>query len=64
MDKKDYENEEDKTRYGEEIPSMFSWLTLSKQKERAHELENITKKSTNDFNKNNKDGRCKKDQEN
>ena len=29
--------------YGEIIPSMFSWLSLEKQKKRAEELDNITK---------------------
>lgn len=35
---------EDKTKYGEMIPSMFSWITPSEQKERADELNSMTKK--------------------
>ncbi len=35
---------EDKTKYGEFIPSYFTWLTLEKQKEIAEKLSNITKK--------------------
>lgn len=35
---------EDKTKYGETIPSMFTWITPSEQKERANELNEMTKK--------------------
>ncbi len=35
---------EDETEYGEIIPSMFAWLTMSGQKERADELNEMTKK--------------------
>lgn len=38
------ENREDKTKYGEFIPSYFAWLTLEKQKEIADKLSDITKK--------------------
>lgn len=38
------ENEEEKTKYGEFIPSYFAWLTLEKQKKIADKLSNITKK--------------------
>lgn len=46
MDGKNGENEEveDTTKYGEFISSYFGWTTLSKQKKRAEELENIEKK--------------------
>lgn len=35
---------EDSTKYGEFISSFFSWITLDKQKEKAKDLENMTKK--------------------
>lgn len=35
---------EDTTKYGEFISSYFGWLTLNGQKEKAKELENMTKK--------------------
>ena len=41
---KDIKEKEDATKYGEFISSFFSWITLDKQKERAKDLENITKK--------------------
>ena len=34
---------EDSTKYGEFISSYFSWVSLSQQKEKAEELEDITK---------------------
>ena len=37
------ERGEDSTKYGEFISSYFSWLSLSQQKEKAEELEDITK---------------------
>ena len=46
MDKKNnrYSNlEEDSTKYGEFISSFFGWTTLDKQKEKAKELDNMTK---------------------
>lgn len=35
---------EDNTKYGEFISTYFAWIPLSKQKERAREMENMTKK--------------------
>lgn len=35
---------EDSTKYGEFVTSYFAWVPLSKQKENAEKLENITKK--------------------
>ena len=44
-DKKDKNEEyEDTTKYGEFISSFFGWTTLKRQKQRADELEEITKK--------------------
>lgn len=37
-------NGEESSRYGEFISSYFAWLSLSKQKARANELNDITKK--------------------
>ncbi len=34
---------EDKTKYGEFVSSLFSWIPVSKQKEKAEKLQNITK---------------------
>lgn len=43
-DKNNYLGEgEDKTKYGEVIPTMFSWMSLSDQKRRAEELNDMTK---------------------
>lgn len=40
-----YEEEiEDTTKYGEFVTSYFAWVPLSKQKEKAEELENMTNK--------------------
>ena len=36
---------EDNTKYGEFVSTYFAWLPLSKQKERAKEMEKMTKKS-------------------
>ena len=48
MDKKQKQTHpevgEDATQYGEFVSSYFAWLTLEKQKEKAEEMENITKK--------------------
>ena len=38
------EFEEDTTKYGEFISSYFVWTTLSKQKRRAEELNDMTKR--------------------
>ena len=35
----------DATKYGEFVSSYFAWLTLSRQKERAEDMENMTKES-------------------
>ena len=42
MDKKEKENQ---TKYGEVIPSMYNWLPIDKQKEKAKKLANITNKN-------------------
>lgn len=34
---------EDATKYGEFVSSYFAWLTLARQKERAKDMENMTK---------------------
>lgn len=34
---------EDTTKYGEFVSSYFAWIPLPKQKERAEELEKMTK---------------------
>ena len=35
---------EDNTKYGEFVSTYFAWIPLSKQKERAGEMEEMTKK--------------------
>ena len=35
---------EDNTKYGEFVSTYFAWIPLSKQKERAVEMEEMTKK--------------------
>ena len=35
---------EDATKYGEFVSSYFAWIPLPKQKERAEELDKMTKK--------------------
>ena len=45
-----YEVGEDSTKYGEFISSYFAWISLPNQKERAEELNNMTK-GENDKNK-------------
>ena len=45
-----YEVGEDSTKYGEFISSYFAWISLPNQKERAEELNNMTK-NENDKNK-------------
>ena len=44
--RKDEDEIEDATKYGEFVSSYFAWLTLEGQKERAKELDNITKKKS------------------
>ena len=39
-----YEVGEDSTKYGEFISSYFAWISLPNQKERAEELDNMTKR--------------------
>ena len=39
------EEYEDVTKYGEFVSSYFAWLTLDRQKQKAEEIENITKRS-------------------
>ena len=41
MDKED--DYEDTTRYGEFVSSYFAWLPPEKQKQRAKEIDNMTK---------------------
>lgn len=46
-DKKNREEElniEDTTNYGEFVTSYFAWVPLPLQKEKAEEIENMTKK--------------------
>ncbi len=38
---------EDASKYGEFVSSYFGWVSMEKQKDRAEELENITKKEEN-----------------
>ena len=40
---KRHEVGEDATKYGEFISSYFAWISLPQQKERAEELQEITK---------------------
>ena len=35
---------EDSTKYGEFVCSYFAWVSLPEQKEKAEELQNITKR--------------------
>lgn len=42
--KKDEDEIEDSTKYGEFVSSYFAWLTLEGQKERADDLNKMTKK--------------------
>ena len=39
---------EDSTKYGEFVSSYFAWISLPKQKEKAEELQNMTKKKENE----------------
>ena len=41
--KKDEDEIEDSTKYGEFVSSYFAWLTLDGQKERADNLDKMTK---------------------
>lgn len=42
--KKDEDEIEDATKYGEFVSSYFAWLTLDGQKERANKMDKMTKK--------------------
>ena len=42
-DKKNKSDVEDSTKYGEFISSYFGWITLDKQKQRAKEMDKMTK---------------------
>lgn len=35
---------EDTTKYGEFVSSYFAWLTLEKQKDKANQMDKMTKK--------------------
>lgn len=48
------ENGEDATAYGEFIPSEFAWIPPQKQKEKAREIESITKQKDNNVRTNDK----------
>ena len=39
-----HEDGEDNTKYGEFVSTYFAWIPLSKQKEKAIEMEQMTKK--------------------
>lgn len=42
---KNIENlDEDTTKYGEFVSSYFAWLTLEKQKDKAKQMDKMTKK--------------------
>ena len=43
--KKDEDDIEDSTKYGEFVSSYFAWLTLEGQKERANDLNKMTNKT-------------------
>lgn len=53
-DGKIHEVGEDATKYGEFISSYFAWISLPQQKERAEELQEITKKDEKKQKKENK----------
>jgi len=42
---------EDNTKYGEFISTYFAWIPLSKQKEKAREMEKMTKNKNQKNNK-------------
>ena len=39
------DEQEDTTKYGEFVSSYFAWLTLDGQKERANDLDKMTKEN-------------------
>lgn len=46
--KRNKENGEDATKYGEFVSSYFGWITSKQQKNRADELEKMTQKGEQD----------------
>ena len=49
---------QNETKYGEFVTSYFTWVPLSKQKENAEKLENVTKnKEKRDIKRKNKNKR-------
>lgn len=40
----EYERNKNETKYGEFMSTCFAWIPLAMQKDRAEELQNITKK--------------------
>lgn len=46
--KKEKMKKEDASKYGEFVSSYFGWVSIEKQKDRAEELENITKREENE----------------
>ena len=48
------ENEEDVTKYGEFVTTYFAWITPERQKRRANELNEMTKKDDSENYKKNK----------
>ena len=52
-------NKENVTKYGEFVCSEYEWLPLSKQKEKAKELENVTNTKNRENQKNNEQNRDK-----
>lgn len=43
MDKEKFSKEDNVTKYGETVCSLFAWLPLDKQKEKANKFDKITK---------------------
>lgn len=42
MDEKENEKQYNTTKYGENVPNMFAWISMDDQKRRAEELSKIT----------------------
>lgn len=42
---------DDRTKYGEQIPSLFSWITPEEQKKKANELGHMTDENLKENNK-------------
>ena len=49
--KKEDDEIEDSTKYGEFVSSYFAWLTLDGQKEKANKMSEMTKKQKEKFKK-------------